>query len=112
MDGLEHYIRSMPTLKDDFTERLLRHEVVEDRANELWQEVVAAHTSSSRHYHTLQHLEDLHAKLSEIKASLQNFDAVLLAIVYHDFVYRVSRKDNGAKCGGDARTDVGDTGSA
>jgi predicted metal-dependent HD superfamily phosphohydrolase len=39
-------------------------------------------------------LEDLHGKLSAVKASIQDPDAVLLAIAYHDFVYRVSRKDN------------------
>ncbi len=89
-----HYIRTMSNLESAFRELLQRHEVVSDHVNELWQEVVAAHTSSNRHYHTLQHLEDLHAKLSDVKASFQNFDAVIMAIVYHDFVYRVTRKDN------------------
>jgi predicted metal-dependent HD superfamily phosphohydrolase len=88
------YFRPMSALKDSFGELLQRHEVLPEVVAMLWQEVVAAHSTSGRHYHTLAHLEDLHEKLSEEKASIEDYDAVLLAIVYHDFIYRVSRKDN------------------
>ena len=84
----------MPGLENDLRELLHRHEVRADRIDELWQEVVKAHSSPGRHYHTLQHLEDLHAQLAEVRSALQDPDAVLLAIAYHDFIYRVSRKDN------------------
>jgi predicted metal-dependent HD superfamily phosphohydrolase len=84
----------MPGLEDDLRELLHRHQVCADHIDELWQEVVKAHSSPGRHYHTLQHLEDLHAQLSEVRADLQDPDAVLLALVYHDFTYRVSRNDN------------------
>ena len=84
----------MPGLEDDLRELLDRHEVHADHIDELWQEVVKAHSSPGRHYHTLQHLEDLHAQLAEVRSALQDPDAVLLAIVYHDLTYRVSRKDN------------------
>jgi len=84
----------MPSLQNDFRELLLRHEAPADKADALWHEVFAAHGASGRHYHGFQHLEDLYAKLAEVRDNLQDPDAVLLAIAYHDFVYRVSRKDN------------------
>src|SRR5690606_28964977 len=60
----------------------------------LWHEAERAHSTQVRHYHTLAHLEDLHAKLGPLRGQLLDPDAVTLAIVYHDIVYRVSRKDN------------------
>ena len=84
----------MPGLENDLRELLHRHEVHADHIEELWQEVVKAHSAPGRHYHTLLHLEDLHIQLAEVRTDLQDPDAVLLAIAYHDFTYRVSRKDN------------------
>lgn len=90
----------MPGLENDLRELLYRHEVHADHIDELWQEVVKAHSSPGRHYHTLQHLEDLRAQLAEVTADLQDPDAVLLAIAYHDLTYRVSRKDNEERSAG------------
>ncbi len=50
--------------------------------------------AKGRHYHTMVHLEDLWAQLTSLQGQLQDPGAVLLAVVYHDFVYKVSRSDN------------------
>jgi len=84
----------MSELATAFSSLLQGHGVVQERIDQLWQEVLTAHAAKGRHYHTLQHLEDLHAQLTEVYNALQDPDAVLLAIVYHDFVYSATRKDN------------------
>jgi len=59
-----------------------------------WEEVVRRHSEKHRHYHKLQHLEDIHAALSIDRGTLDGPDAVLIAIAFHDSVYAVHRKDN------------------
>lgn len=53
-----------------------------------------AHTRPSRHYHTLAHLEHLHAQLLPLHAQLQDPRAVILAIAYHDLCYQVRSTSN------------------
>lgn len=85
---------TMSALATAFHDLLHRHEVTAYGAQVLWQEVVTAYGAANRHYHTLQHLEDVHAGMAEVWSQLDEADAVLLAIVYHDIVYRAHRTDN------------------
>jgi predicted metal-dependent HD superfamily phosphohydrolase len=66
-------------------------------AAKLWEELVNAYSKSSRHYHTLEHLDYLLSQISHVKHQIQDFDAVLFALYYHDVVYNVLNKDNEEK---------------
>jgi predicted metal-dependent HD superfamily phosphohydrolase len=57
--------------------------------------LVAAYSAPGRHYHTLQHLENLLAQVAAFPQ--QDAVAVGLAIWYHDAVYEALRGDNEAK---------------
>ena len=54
----------------------------------LWQEIEQRHTEPTRHYHTLQHLEQFYTELPRLDAVTE------FAIFYHDIVYEVTRSDN------------------
>jgi predicted metal-dependent HD superfamily phosphohydrolase len=84
----------MYTLASAFNDLLRARGVMPEQADQLWQEVLTAHSAPSRHYHTMQHLEDLHQQLTDVHRTLQDPEAVVLAIAYHDFVYSTARKDN------------------
>lgn len=84
----------MSALGSAFHDMLQRYEVTSYGVKVLWQEVLTAYGAADRHYHTLQHLEDIHACMAEVWSQLDGPDAVLLAIIYHDMVYRATRKDN------------------
>ena len=56
--------------------------------NTLWQEIEKRHTESTRHYHTLKHLEQFYTELPKLDAVTE------FAIFYHDIVYDASRNDN------------------
>lgn len=84
----------MSTLRSAFLAMLQRYTVTEHQAQVLWREVVIAYATDERHYHTLQHLEDVHASMAEVSPQLDGPDAVLLAIVYHDMIYQATRSDN------------------
>lgn len=65
--------------------------------NRLWTEIETAYSHPKRHYHTLQHLENLLTQLQEVKPQISDWDTVLFALYYHDIVYKATRKDNEEK---------------
>ena len=65
--------------------------------HELWNEIDKKYSESSRHYHTLSHLENLIFQLKEIKNKIVDWDTVLFAIFYHDIVYKSTKSSNEEK---------------
>ena len=59
-----------------------------------WQEMEQAYIGPSRHYHNLQHLQNLFNLFDQYKDQLQEPDVVSWTIWYHDIIYNAKRKDN------------------
>jgi len=78
----------------DLAQRYARHP---NMPHELWQELSRAYTQSGRHYHDLLHLGAMLAELSLVQPAIQDWDALLFALFYHDAVYEVSQTDNEAQ---------------
>ncbi|NOS91676.1 MAG: hypothetical protein HOP30_07125 [Cyclobacteriaceae bacterium] len=68
-----------------------------DLNQKLWVELKRTYQSKGRHYHTLEHLENLYAHLLEMKPHIQNWHAILFTLFYHDFVYGIHSSDNEEK---------------
>ena len=66
-------------------------------AEKLWESLYAQHTHKSRYYHDLSHLENLYAQLEPLKPHIEDWEAVLFALFYHDYVYKATKKDNEVK---------------
>ncbi|SFP75091.1 HD domain-containing protein [Hymenobacter arizonensis] len=60
-----------------------------------FQELATAYQASGRHYHTLQHIENLLNRLE--RAPLQDAGVVQLAVWFHDAVYNPLKSDNEAR---------------
>lgn len=60
----------------------------------LWKEIEHYYSDKKRYYHNLQHLDNLFNELKEVKSEINNWDAVVFALFYHDIIYRAHRKDN------------------
>jgi predicted metal-dependent HD superfamily phosphohydrolase len=58
----------------------------------LWAEIEKQYSHRSRRYHTLAHLEKMTAELTMAKEQLEDFEAIVFAIVYHDIVYKATEK--------------------
>ena len=69
----------------------------DELVNKLWNEISTAYSKRNRHYHTLQHLENLLICLTDVRPQIRNWKAVLFALFYHDIVYYVLKKDNEEK---------------
>ena len=84
-------------LKETFIGLLTNYTDNERLTNELWMEIDKNYSSKKRHYHTLQHLENLLAQLTEIKTKIQNWEAILFTLFYHDIIYNSLKSDNEEK---------------
>lgn len=84
-------------LKETFIELLTNYTDNESLTNELWTEIDKHYSSKKRHYHTLQHLDNLLTQLTEVKDKIQNWHAILFTLYYHDIVYISLKSDNEEK---------------
>lgn len=82
------------TLNETFVALLKDYTKDEQLIAALWDEVVACYASPHRHYHTLDHLENLLVQLNAIKGEIKNWNAILFTLFYHDIIYDVSKQNN------------------
>lgn len=61
---------------------------------QFWSEIEKQYTGKKRFYHNLTHLENLITELKAVQHLITDWSAVLLAVFYHDIVYKAHKKDN------------------
>lgn len=81
-------------LKDIFFELVKKYTYNLQLIHTLWDEIDKKYSESSRHYHTLTHLENLIFQLDKIKDKIVDWETVSFAIFYHDIVYRATKSNN------------------
>ncbi|SFO24362.1 Predicted metal-dependent phosphohydrolase, HD superfamily [Paenimyroides ummariense] len=84
-------------LKKTFIKLLENYTYDQNLINELWFEIKQNYSDTNRHYHTLQHLENLLQQLTTIQNHIQNWNTVLFTLYYHDLVYHSTQADNEEK---------------
>ena len=62
--------------------------------DDVYDEICKQYSESHRHYHTLDHLEQLFSLFTERSGKMDNPDIVAFAIWFHDFIYNPRREDN------------------
>jgi predicted metal-dependent HD superfamily phosphohydrolase len=80
-------------LRDCFIQLCARCNTSVD-ATKLWDDVREKYTNPKRHYHNLVHLSAMLNHLESCHDLIHDWDSILFALFYHDYVYRVSNKDN------------------
>lgn len=81
-------------LKEIFLDLLQKYTDDKGLVNELWLEIEKHYTDKKRHYHTLQHLDNLLSQLTEVKAELLDWETILFTLYYHDIIYNPLKSDN------------------
>lgn len=84
-------------LKETFIVLLMNYTNHDALVTELWDEILMNYSGKKRHYHNLQHLENLLIQLNEVRVSIENWDAILFALYYHDVVYNTLKSNNEEK---------------
>ena len=60
----------------------------------IWEEISEVHQALGRYYHSLEHLSDIYKNLLLARHLIADFESVLYAMFFHDFVYDPQRRDN------------------
>ena len=60
----------------------------------LWIEIKTQYQLKIRHYHNLFHIESMLKQANKNKHAIKDYDALLLAIWYHDIIYKPTKKNN------------------
>lgn len=81
-------------IKEIFLNLIRKYSDNENYNSECWSEIEKNYSSKSRHYHNLEHLENMLTELDKVKSQIQNLDALLFSIYYHDIIYKPTKSDN------------------
>jgi predicted metal-dependent HD superfamily phosphohydrolase len=84
-------------LKEKFIELLIKYTDDNSLINVLWKEIEVNYSAKKRHYHTLQHLDNLLSQLTSIKKEIKNWETILFTLYYHDIIYNAAKSDNEEK---------------
>lgn len=84
-------------LKRIFIELTGKYTADERLKNQLWQEIEDNYSNKKRHYHTLQHLQNLLPLLQQVKEDIKDWDTILFSFYYHDVIYNALKRTNEEK---------------
>lgn len=83
-------------LKENFVQLVTQYADAATAAN-FWNEIEKEYGAKGRHYHTLEHLDNLYRQLLPYKTSIDHWDTMVFSIAYHDIIYSATAKDNEEK---------------
>ncbi len=81
-------------LKEIFTSLLSNYSSDSKHVESLWNEIEKNHDKKNRYYHNLSHLEHLYSQLNKVKDKIVDWDMVLFALFYHDYIYNALKQNN------------------
>ena len=84
-------------LKRIFIELIGKYTADERLKNQLWQEIEDNYSNKKRHYHNLQHLQNLLPLLQQVKEDIEDWDTILFSFYYHDVIYNALKRTNEEK---------------
>ncbi len=84
-------------LKQTFIELIENYSTDDNLTIEFWDDIESNYSSKNRHYHTLNHLENLLNQLSEVKNEIKDWNCILFTLFYHDIIYKATKSDNEEK---------------
>ena len=81
-------------LKELFLETLSKYSDDAEYALECWEEIEKQYSHKSRHYHSLDHIKFMLLEADKVKDKIEDYDAFIFSIYYHDIIYKASKSDN------------------
>ncbi|GAA4731614.1 HD domain-containing protein [Flavisolibacter ginsenosidimutans] len=81
-------------LKEEFLSLLTNYTNDRQAAAQRWSEIETAYTDKQRYFHNLSHIEQMLSSLHAVKAQIDDWDTIVFAVFYHDFIYDVVRYVN------------------
>ena len=66
-------------------------------SQEIFQDLIRSYSSAERHYHTLEHIDQVLEIIEQQQSLANNFSALCLAAWFHDVIYDPKSRDNEEK---------------
>ena len=85
------------TMSEQFLETVQQFSNNKEIAAKLWRELEEKYSPSTRHYHTIDHLDHVLRQLSPLRNAFKNWHVIVFAVAYHDAIYKPLRNDNEEK---------------
>ena len=82
---------------DQWKELIAKYTTDQGLIDLTWEEIIRNYSNKSRYYHNLSHIDSLLKQANQFKDIIQDFDALLFAIWYHDIIYKATSKENELK---------------
>jgi len=84
-------------LQERFTHQGLKFINNPQLIGSFWAEIHKKYTERGRHYHNLQHLEQMFSELDAVEDHIADFSTVTFSVFYHDVIYDAASKANEEK---------------
>lgn len=81
-------------MKEKFLNLIGKYSDCEEYNLECWNGISEKYGSNLRHYHNLDHLENMFSELDKVKSEIKKLDSIEFSIFYHDIVYNPLKSDN------------------
>lgn len=87
----------MMDLKERFSQNCLAFTQDKNLIEDLWSEIEKKYSEKGRHYHNLEHLENMFSELDFVKDKISNFSLISFSVFYHDVIYDATSTINEEK---------------
>lgn len=84
-------------LKERFLQNCFLFTEDQNLIGDLWSEIEKKYCEKGRHYHNLEHLENMFSELDAVKDEIENYPVLLFSVFYHDVIYDAASKSNEEK---------------
>lgn len=84
-------------VKETFYSLVQKYTTDEAHPGVCWQELHQLYTAPSRYYQTLEHVAYMLQQLIPVASQVQNWDALLFSVYYHDSIYKIPGSQNEEK---------------
>lgn len=81
-------------LTDIFLHLVKQYANNHELANNMWLEIFTKYSEPKRFYHNIEHIEAVVTELKEVKDKIEDWDTIMLAVFYHDIIYKASSNSN------------------
>lgn len=83
-------------MTDLFLQLVNKYSKNKELAINLWLEIFTKYSEPKRHYHTINHLQDMMIDLKDVQSKIADWDTLLFSVFYHDIIYKASGSTNEA----------------
>jgi predicted metal-dependent HD superfamily phosphohydrolase len=84
----------MMDLKERFQHICFQYSQDQNLIDNLWSEIEKKYSEKKRHYHDLEHLENMFSEIDSVKDKISNFTHISFSVFYHDVIYDASSRIN------------------